>query len=83
MLLSNEKLYLEGNSELIIPCVKSREFYSLTQMLVARKSKNLNVSLTQNSLKNRKIPFLRLASTDVMPPFIKISRLRLQKLLNS
>ena len=30
LLLSNEKLHLETNSELIIPCVKSRELYSVT-----------------------------------------------------
>ena len=30
LMLSNEKLHFETNSKLIIPCVKSREFYSVT-----------------------------------------------------
>ena len=44
-LLSNENLHFEMNSELIIPCVLSREFYSITQLLVARKLKKVDVSL--------------------------------------
>ena len=48
LLLSNEKLHFETNSELIIPRVKSRELYSVTQLLVPRKSKKINVSLTLN-----------------------------------
>ena len=70
-------------------------------MLVTRKSKNLNVSLTQTlkfdwkaalpvadfhpkyALFDGKIPFLWLANTGTKPPFFKIRRLKLQKLLNS
>ena len=44
LLLSNEKPHSETIPELIIPNVKSCEFYRW--MLVARKLKNFNVSLT-------------------------------------
>ena len=37
--LSNENLHFEMNTELVIPCVSSREFYSVTKLLVKRKSK--------------------------------------------
>ena len=44
--LSNEKRNLETSFEMIIRCLKCHEFYSVTSMLVARKSKNFNVSST-------------------------------------
>ena len=37
----------------------------------------------KNTLFDGKIPFLWLAKTSVIPPFLKISRLKLQNLLNS
>ena len=50
VLLSNEKLHFETNSRLIIPCLKNRELYGVTKLLVSRKSKKKkkDVSLTLN-----------------------------------
>ena len=39
--LSSEKRNLETSFEMIIQCLKCHEFYSVTSMLVARKSKNV------------------------------------------
>ena len=48
LLLSNEKRNLETPSDLIIPCVNSCKFCSVTKILVAPNAKNLDVSPTYN-----------------------------------
>ena len=37
------KFHFEANSKLVIPGVKSGEFYGVTLLLIARKSKTINV----------------------------------------
>ena len=94
-----KNIYFEANSELIIPCVKSRDFYGVTYMLVVRRSKTFNVFLNLKFDRKAALPvvdfqprilfstekffFLWLINTGVKPLLIKISLLKLTKLLNS